>query len=266
MDQLTVVAFELGKSVLIPSNGVVIVLAVGVLLFWSRFRQLGKMLTTISAVAIVMVAATPLVWWIAKPLEARFPPMQELPESIAGIIVLGGSFQPGLTSDLSQVQLNDHAERLTTFLALARRNKSVRLVFSGGAKAFSDSALTESDIARELLESLGLDGRRVIFEKRSRNTCENAIYTAELVNPQEEQRWVLVTSAMHMPRAVGAFAHAGFRILANPVDYTQPNNPLSEYPLSLTRNFRALDFAVHEWLGLLAYRISGCSDRLYPGP
>ena len=116
--------------------------------------------------------------------------------------MLGGAFETRLTSDWGQPQVNDYAERLFGFMTLARQLPNARLVFSGGV---------ESDDARSLFASMGMDTGRIIFESQSRNTCENAIYSARLVKPLEQQTWVLVTSAMDMPRAVGAFRKAGFQ-------------------------------------------------------
>ena len=125
--------------------------------------------------------------------------------------MLGGAFEIRLSSDWGQPQVNGYAERLFSFMALARQMPNAQLVFSGGV---------ESNAARSLFASMGMDTGRIIFENQSRNTCENAIYSARLVKPLKQQTWVLVTSAMDMPRAVGAFRKAGFRVVPYPVDYT----------------------------------------------
>ena len=180
--------------------------------------------------------------------------------------MLGGAFEPELTSDWNQPQVNGHAGRLIAFMALARKYPTLQLVFSGGAAAFSHQLLTESDIARDLFASLGMDTSRIIFENRSRNTCENAIYTAQLIKPLQQQTWVLVTSAMDMPRAVGAFRKAGFRVLPYPVDYTTNRSVALDLLPTVVRNLDRLDHAAHEWLGLLGYRLLSCTDTLFPGP
>ena len=117
---------------------------------------------------------------------------------------------------------------------------------------------------------MGMDTNRIIFESRSRNTCENAIYTAQLLKPVKQQAWVLVTSAMDMPRAVGVFRKAGFRVLPYPVDYTTGKDRRYLLPTDLlptvVRNLGRLDHAVHEWLGLLGYYVLGCTGTLFPGP
>ena len=220
----------------------------------------------IAAILLLLCAVGPVSAWLARPLETRFPPVEKLPDGITGVILLGGAFQRGLTIDWHQPQLNSHAERLTAFLALARQYPNLQLIFSGGPPAFSSSGASESDIARELFASLGIAPDRIQFEDRSRNTCENAIYTAQLVRPTKQQNWVLITSAMDMPRAVGAFRRAGFRVLPYPVDYTTGKRGTLDFSLTVGRNLGSFDHAVHEWLGLVAYYLMGCTDSLLPGP
>ena len=180
--------------------------------------------------------------------------------------MLGGAFEIELTSDWSQPQVNGHAARLIAFMALARKYPTLQLVFSGGATVFGYQFPTESDIARDLFASLGMDIDRIIFENQSRNTCENAIYTAQLIKPLQQQTWVLVTSAMDMPRAVGAFRKAGFRVLPYPVDYTTNRSAALDLLPAVVRKLDQLDHAVHEWLGLAGYRLLSCTDTLFPGP
>ena len=265
MEDLFVDTSSLATVLLGPSNVLITALAVGVALLWSRWRRAGRMVVTIAGLALVLVAVLPVSTWVAGPLEARFPPIREVPDSITGIIALGGALQPDLADDWGQPHLNHQAERLFAFAALALKHPALRLVYAGGP-AREGEDVSEAEHARRLLQSLGLDTSRIVFEDRSRNTYENAIHTAERLQPGANQTWLLVTTAMHMPRAVGAFERAGFRVLAYPVDYrTNRNSTFSLLP-TLTSNLERLDYAAHEWLGLVAYRLLGRSGTLFPGP
>lgn len=266
MDNLRIITLEIGKAILVPSTALILLLAAGVFMLWSPLARVGRWVATIMVITLVLVAIAPISEWIATPLERRFPLIGQLPDSVVGIVVLGGAFEQDLTAAWSQPQLNGYAERLTTFLALARKYPNLQLVFSGGAAAFDDQMLTEADIARDLFGSLGIDTARVIFERRSRNTCENAIYTAQLVRPTKQQTWVLITSAMDMPRAVGAFRKAGFRILPYPVDYATNTTVALDLRANVAQSLDCLDHAAHEWLGLVGYRLLGCTDSFFPGP
>jgi uncharacterized SAM-binding protein YcdF (DUF218 family) len=108
---------------------------------------------------------------------------------------------------------------------------------------------------------------QMLFENRSRNTFENAAFTKELVKPRPGEDWLLVTSAYHMPRAMGIFRAQGMNPLAFPVDYRTYGNgqdfrPLADGSLAI-RNFET---AAREWVGLLVYRLTGKTDALLPGP
>ncbi|MET0257687.1 MAG: YdcF family protein, partial [Methylobacterium sp.] len=115
--------------------------------------------------------------------------------------------------------------------------------------------------------ALGLDERRLVLEDRSRTTRENALLTRELLQPQSGQVWLLVTSAAHMPRSVGCFRAAGFDVLPYPTDYQTPGGASIWEPSSATvRNVEKVHFAIREYLGLVAYRLTGKIGALFPAP
>ena len=153
-----------------------------------------------------------------RPLEERFP-QPDLPARIDGIILLGGSVHTEMTADRGQPVLNSAAERITEFVALARRYPEARLVFTGGSGFVFAGDLREADVIRDVLDGLGFDISRIAFERELRNTYENAVFSRPLVNPEPGETWLLITSAAHMPRSVGIFRRAGWPVLAYPVDY-----------------------------------------------
>lgn len=108
---------------------------------------------------------------------------------------------------------------------------------------------------------------RLILEERSRNTRENARFSAELANPKPGERWLLVTSAWHMPRAVGCFRRAGFPVTAYPVDYrTAGPRDATRFNTFASDGLLEFDLAVKEWIGLVAYKLAGYTDAWMPGP
>ena len=90
---------------------------------------------------------------------------------------------------------------------------------------------TKADFVIRFFEKLDVPQDRIIVERKSRNTVENAAFTKQLVMPKPGERWLLVTSAMHMPRAVGVFRKAGFAVDAYPVGYQTAGPKISgHYP------------------------------------
>jgi uncharacterized SAM-binding protein YcdF (DUF218 family) len=249
-----------------PSSVVVLLLLLGIALLWTRWTRIGRIVTTFAAAILVLVAMLPLGDWITAPLENRFPTMRELPARVDGIIALGGGFDTSLTEDRGIPSLPWAAERLTTFLTLARQYPAARLVYAGGSGLLSPDRLAEVDVAKQLLSDLGFDVGRIVFENRSRNTYENAVLSQQLVKPTPNEIWLLVTSAAHMPRSVGVFRKLGWRVTAWPTHYTTHSTPGLSLGFNLTHRLQSLDNAVHEWLGVIAYCLLGRTSDLLPAP
>ena len=105
------------------------------------------------------------------------------------------------------------------------------------------------------------------MERRSRNTLENAEFSKALVAPKHGERWLLVTSAFHMPRSVGLFRKAGFAVEPYPVDWRVGGpDDLFTFSNIAVDGLGRTDIAVREWMGLIAYRATGKIDELLPGP
>jgi len=232
--------------------------------WWHRRRPgLSRALVAALLLLVVALGTLPLTHWAAAPLEQRFAAPAAL-EKVDGIIVLGGALDLADTVDLRQPALNGAAERMTQAVALTRRYPEAKLLFSGGSGLVRNHSFNESQLARALFESLGVDPARARYEDRSRNTWENALYSKELADPQPGQTWLLVTSAWHMPRAVGCFRRAGWAVVPYPVDYV--GNDAGWLQFDASTQLDLLTVVLHEWAGLLAYRAMGRTDALFPAP
>ena len=200
------------------------------------------------------------------PLEQRFPVNPTLTEQPDGIVLLGGSFSLMASADRNQVHVNNHSERLLAFLELANRYPEARLVFTGGSGNPTFQEAREADFARDLFLSVGLNESRLEFERESRNTFENARNTTDMIAPAPGESWLLITSAFHMPRSFGVFCQQGWKLLPYPVDYQTLQGRRFTLQLGFLGHLTGLDLALREWIGLLAYRLTGKTNRLVPGP
>jgi uncharacterized SAM-binding protein YcdF (DUF218 family) len=251
----------------LPSDVAATLAALGVILLFTRFRRAGRRLATLGVVLLLVAGLTPLGNALMLPLEDRFPPWDASRGAPAGIIVLGGAVGPELSAARHTPDLNESAERITATAALARQYPQARIVYSGGNARLVLTGGIEADYAIDLLESLGVARARVVAEGKSRNTIENAEFSKQLVQPRPGERWLLVTSAYHMPRAIGVFRRAGFPVEAYPVDW-RTRGPIDLWlPFeSVTAGLRRTDTAVHEWIGLVAYWMTGRTSELFPAP
>jgi uncharacterized SAM-binding protein YcdF (DUF218 family) len=105
------------------------------------------------------------------------------------------------------------------------------------------------------------------MERRSRNTYENAEFSKVLVSPKSGERWLLVTSAHHMPRSVGIFRKVGFEVEPYPVDWrTGRRGDLLKFSDHFAERLALVDTAAREWMGLVAYWITGKTSEFFPSP
>jgi len=265
--------FVLSKTaafLLLPTNFLILLGLAGVLLLATRFKRAGRRLMAASLLLLAVVGFLPVGLLLAHVLEVRFPPWSPARGAPDGIVVLGAAIDPDLSQAWGSAQLSAQAERVTVVAKLAREYPKARIVYSSGNAALFREAPPEADFVLPLWESFGIARGRVTLETRSRNTAQNAAFTKALVKPKPGERWLLVTSALHMPRAVGCFRRVGFPVEAYPVDWTTyPRLRLARLlppPLQLSGNLRELDKAAHEWIGLLAYWLTGRTSSLLPGP
>jgi uncharacterized SAM-binding protein YcdF (DUF218 family) len=261
------VASKVFWFVIEPVNFLILLGLAGVVLAAWRFTRAGRLLTYCAIVALAVACFSPLGAVLLRPLEDRFPtPPANMPPP-TGIIVLGGAIDGDLTAARGQPALLTAGTRLTSAVVLARRYPQARLIFTGGSASLTNDEISEAVAARQFWLDLGVPEERMSFEDRSRNTWENAIFTRDLLKPGPDDSWLLITSAWHTPRSVGIFRQAGFNVTPYPVDYHTFGDARDWKPTHVaTDALIKLDFAVHEWIGLVAYRLTGKTDALFPAP
>jgi uncharacterized SAM-binding protein YcdF (DUF218 family) len=227
------------SHVLWPSNVLILITGAAAVFPLLLRSKLAAWLAAIGGCALIITSFTPVSYWLALPLENRFPYWRAgVQPLVDGVIVLSGSVGMGPLD----------------FVELSQEFPQARLVYSG---------LVEGSDVENLLAAfvrLGGDRERLTVETRSQNTFENALYSKELIKPKAQERWLVVTRALHMPRAIGCFRRVGFKVEAYPILYTQVDTGGSIWALS------TLDQAMREWIGLLVYRATGKTSELFPAP
>jgi uncharacterized SAM-binding protein YcdF (DUF218 family) len=262
--------FFLSKTVgimLLPTNFLIGVGLVGMILLATRWASLGRRLMILSIALLAICGFSPVGNLLLYPLEQRFPPWDAARGTPDGIIVLGASIDADLSVAHGTPVVRSAADRIIAAAALAQRYPNARIVFSGGSANLLSNDAREADYAGAIFESLGIAKTRLIMERRSRNTLENAEFSKALVAPKPGERWLLVTSAYHMPRSVGLFRKAGFVVEPYPVDWrVGGRGDLLTFSNIAVDGLGRTDLAVREWIGLIAYRATGKTDELFPGP
>ena len=220
-----------------PSNVLILLTAAAAVFALLLRSKLAAWLAATGGCALVIGGLTPVSYWLILRLENRFPQWRAgFQPLVDGVIVLGGI---GGTIQL---------------LELSQDFPQARLVYSGLGESVVEALLAK-------FVRLGGDRERVTVEIQSRNTFENALYSKELIKPNAQERWLVVTLASHMPRAIGCFRRVGFKVEAYPISVH------ARYRVSqVSSGLLTLDTAMKEWIGLLVYRVTRKTDELFPAP
>ena len=267
--------FYLAKAVwfvLQPSTLIALLIGYGAILIWTGWARWGRRFVSIGAILLLVVSLSPLGNALILPLEDRFPRADlDRPPAPAGLIILGGGENRLVGSARKAPTLNEAGERLLEGAILAQRFPDAKVAFSGGDAGILYKSDSEAQGAADILTRLGVSRDRLILEANARDTYENAIYLKkELVGEGafgRDARWLLITSAYHMPRSIGAFRQAGFDVEPWPVDYrTRGRQDFSKPFDKVSEGLRRVDTATREWVGLLAYWLTGRTNALFPSP
>jgi uncharacterized SAM-binding protein YcdF (DUF218 family) len=262
--------FLLSKTLgimLLPTNLLIGVGIAGAIMLVTRFASLGRKLLVVSVGLLAICGFSPLGNWLLYPLESRFPPWDAARGAPDGIVVLGGSIDPDLSFAHGGAVVRAAPDRVIAAAELAHRYPKTRIIFTGGSANLISNDAREADYATEIFDGLGISKERLTLERRARNTQENAELAKALAAPKNGERWLLVTSAYHMPRSVGLFRKAGFAVEPYPVDWHVGGRAdLLRFSNVSADGLGRVDVSTREWLGLFAYRLTGKIDTFFPGP
>lgn len=264
MDSVFYWASKLIWTLVAPDHLLLILLTFVCGLFWAGYQQSALHAFSALTVTFWLIALFPIGSWLLYPLEAKFPANPPLPEHLDGVVMLAGAEKIDASYAWQQVELKAYSERALTFMQMARKYPDAKLVFTGGLGSQFDESFQEADVAAQLFKQQGLDIGKIQFERHSRNTYENALLGKALVKPKQGERWLLITSASHMPRAVGVFCRVGWPVIPYPVDHWTVPGGFGHLDFAFGENLEQLTYAVREWLGLTAYYLTGKTTAWVP--
>lgn len=256
------------ESLLDPQDLILKLAALAFVLCLLRRQTLARALMAVLLLFFAILSVTPLGGMATAALEDRFPPPAVMPARVDGVVVLGGAVDLGLSAAHGRVAVGPGVQRIVAMAELARRYPQARIIYTGGSGDAFRQDLSEAPLVRKMLVDMGVDVARIQFEGQSRNTRENALESQLLGMPAPGETWLLVTSAAHMPRAMGVFRAVGWNTVAFPVDYrtlSSDRGPVSP-SLGWSRQIALLGYSLHEYCGLAYYRLRRWTDTFFPGP
>jgi len=242
-------------------------LMAGMVLLAMGRKRLSMAALLFSAMLIVLFGFTSFSSLLIEPLEDRFQRPAEMPAKVDTIIVLGGGFDARVSEARQNTELLASGDRFVEALRLAQIYPEAKIVVSGGFGTLVQEGETDAVIAQRFYSGFGVPSERLMLEGNSRNTEENAQMTRALVKPKEGDTTLLVTSAFHMPRSMALFRAAGMDVIAWPTDYRTTG--AQEFGLDLVDpvdNLRVGTTAMREWIGLVAYKLTGKIADWFPAP
>ena len=213
-------------------------------------------LTAIAALLLFCLMVLPIDQVLSRPLENEYP-RPPLPAHVDGIVVLDASAKAEVFASRRVQGENPSVPRILAGADLARRFPTATLVYSGTTGATVEQRAAEVAAVRAVLDAAGIAAGRTIFERTSSDTGENLVNSMNLVHPKKGQTWMLVTSAIHMPRAMAIARKLGWEMTPWPSDYisTAAGGAIRlHYP---SASLLDIDKALHEWIGLAVYRLTG---------
>ena len=226
-------------------------------------KKYGRISLGLAAAIAIVIIVLPTGRIMLHNLEQSRPPLRIMPAKVDGILILGGAFNASITQAIGQTTLNDASERVTEASRLMRLYPNATVIYSDGNGSLDRTLPPETGLFQRYLREQGLSDARVIYERRSRNTYENIMYSLSAAHPDKTQTWMIVTSAWHMPRVMAVVAKQRWpgTIIADPVDFhTMPGWHDFLFSADMLANLTAFQTASHEYIGLIAYRIGGKID------
>lgn len=230
-------------------------------------RKISRGLVLAACLILWLSSTTGFSNLLARSLEWRFLPPDIIPPADV-IILLGGGTEPA-AYPRSTTEINGAGDRVLYAAKLFAEGKAPRILLSGGEIAWlNDGSSTPAQDMANILMDIGVPESALILENESQNTYENALKAKEILSELEVNQILLVTSAMHMPRAVALFEKQGLEVIPLPVDYsvTQDDSAGGQARSWINRilnvipsasNLALTTSALKEYLGMLIYTLQG---------
>jgi uncharacterized SAM-binding protein YcdF (DUF218 family) len=254
---------KIGWYLVAPGNLLYLFALAGVVCYWTGHSRKAGILLSMMIVLMSVVAFFPVGDWLLYPLESQVA-QRDMPPQIDGIIVLSGGVSARLTLMKGRSEVNEQVDRELAFIDLAKRHQNAKLLYTGGASGLGRQEYKGANAAAVFLAEHGFPSERLILEDESRNTFESAVLSKRRVSPADDETWVLITTAWHMPRALGVFCEMGWPIVPYPVDYRTQSDTLFKLAFDYSGHLQKLNVGVKEWLGLIAYSFAGKTGELLP--
>ena len=247
-----------------PLNFILILLTLSYIISFFKKTYFFKIFYYFAMILILFTCILPTGSYLNYLLEKDFHFSNYYPDSIDGILILSGATNPFLTQEHNQVVMNGSAERLTESIFLIKKYPNAKVVFSGGSGSLKYPSLSHASAAKKFFIDMNIAPEKIIYEKKSRNTYENILFSKALINPKINEKWLVVTSAFHLRRVMAISEKLEWNIIPYATDFNSSKSFFQDYTFNYNfiSNLSSFNHSLHEWLGLIAYYYMGRSVRI----
>ena len=226
-------------GLLSPTSFLGVMLIIGTILLWKKKQRSGKIIITISAIGFLLLTTAPLKTILYSFIEV---PAVKIPSDYKYVVVLGGKIFPNDAHPVSSQLTPSVLGRLSHGVALTLKNPDSILIVTGNGSGEVPEAIR----MKEFAQGLGVPEERIVVEKESMNTSEHPVYLKSIL---KDQKFLIVTSAYHMKRALLNFRAHGLEGIPAPTDYMNKRSDGLEADSIIMRgeNLSAMDRIMTEF-------------------
>ncbi len=238
-----------------PLTHIVCLLLVALLFY--RKPRVSKACLVLALLWLMLFGTSPLPNALIRFLEAQYRPVSPLPQ-VDAVVVLSGMVVLE-KSALHNIEFNESVDRILAGIMLMKQGAGDYLILAGGSGSLYNQRTSEARLLRQFAIESGVPEEKILIDSSSRNTHENAVNTKALLEKHGLTDMILITTASHLPRAMGCFKKLGLNPIPYGVDFHAAVSP--EYHLQDfipgASNLRRTSYILHEYVGLLMYKLAG---------
>ena len=251
--------------ILNPLNILIFLTLLSFIFFTLNFNILKKISLSLLILFFVTFCILPTGNLLIYYLEKKFYNFTDLSKinDVDGILILGGSTDPQLSNTFNQINFKESAERLFEAARAIKKFPNAKIIFSGGSGKITSQDYTESSDAKIFFEQQGIDVKKLIFDDKSRNTYENIIISEKLSKQQSDEKWLVISSAYHLNRAIKVAENIDWDLHPYATDFQINKNFKFSISLDLFRNLSAMHIGSHEWIGTMYYYFTNKIKEIY---
>ena len=227
------------------------------LAYYRRKPRLGRTCLLLAVLLVMICGTNPLPDVLIRTLESRYQRMASLPQ-VDAVIVLTGIVVLDLTTP-TDIEFGEGVERILAGIKLIKAGYGKFLIIAGGSGDLLDQTKREAVLLRQFAIEQGVPAAQILIDADSRNTYENAVNTKKMMAQQQLASSLLITTAAHLPRALGCFEKIGLAPIPYPVDFRAEPTPSYDVRdlLPSAGALKNTEFALHEYIGILTYKLAG---------